>query len=123
MAISGAGFASGASVDFVLYSTPVALGTLTASTAGVVTGTLQIPAATPSGQHTIVASVGGVEVARIAVTVTGLAAAGSVADSATGSLASTGVQNLVPWLGGAGALILAGLAAMLIRLRLRRRSA
>jgi len=54
--ISGTGFQAGESVDLVLHSNPVDLGTVTADGSGNFTDTVKIPAGTDPGAHTIVAT-------------------------------------------------------------------
>lgn len=51
--MSGSGFASGSEVGLFLFSDPITLGTVTASTTGTATATAQIPSTVPAGSHTL----------------------------------------------------------------------
>lgn len=53
---SGTGFDPGEQVKLVLHSDPVELGTVTASETGTVGGTVEVPAGTAAGRHTLVAT-------------------------------------------------------------------
>ena len=56
--VCGTGYRSGAGVSFTLHSSPVALGGLTATGAGLVSGSVSIPAGVPDGSHTVMATDG-----------------------------------------------------------------
>lgn len=51
--VTGTGFKAGSEVKGYLHSDPILLGTLTADSAGVVSGAFTIPADAPAGSHTI----------------------------------------------------------------------
>ena len=121
IAISGTGFAPGATIAFELHSDPIALGTLTADADGALQGTLRIPATAPAGAHTLVALSGTTVIARTALTVTAAAgtgtggqAGGSAAAPGTG-LASTGLDAPVAVV--AIGVILSVMGGMLVRRR------
>ncbi|KDA04778.1 hypothetical protein DC31_05540 [Microbacterium sp. CH12i] len=114
--LSGAGFAPGETVKIQLHSTPVELGSATASTDGTVRATVTIPVETDGGQHEVVVT--GQQSQLTA------SAALSVEGVATGEgpgLAVTGgsVDPIV--LGGAIALLAVGALLLAVRTRLRRR--
>jgi hypothetical protein len=113
------GWLAGGSTDAVLHSDPVALGSLTANTSGVIAGQLTVPLGTPAGAHTIeltgTAANGTARTVTVALTIqpdqgtptTGGAAAPSVVSRS--GLARTGDESLrLLWSGtsfvGAGAL-------------------
>jgi hypothetical protein len=56
LTVTGGGFQAGETIDFFLHSSPVALGTATASPSGSFSMTLTVPAATSVGSHQIVAT-------------------------------------------------------------------
>ncbi|MGD2202765.1 MSCRAMM family protein [Microbacterium maritypicum] len=123
IAISGTGFAPGATIAFELHSDPIALGTLTADADGALQGTLRIPATAPAGAHTLVALSGTTVIARTALTVTAAAgtgtgtggqAGGSAAAPGAG-LASTGLEAPVAVV--AIGVILSVMGGMLVRRR------
>jgi uncharacterized repeat protein (TIGR02543 family) len=108
--VTGSGFTPGEPVIVVLHSDPVVLGTLVADAAGNVSGSFVIPAGTPAGAHTVVATgtLSGVQ-ASVAIVVP--------ADPA--ALAATGADPY-PALGWGTAAVLLGALALLLR---RRRAA
>jgi hypothetical protein len=83
--ISGSGFDAGAVLRIELHSTPVSLGSVTASATGEFATTVTIPTAIPAGAHTLVVFLPDGSQLRSAVTVT--AAQGG---AATDELAQTG---------------------------------
>lgn len=112
--VSGTGFAAGTELRLELHSTPVALGTATASAAGEFSTTVRIPASVSAGAHTLVVIAPDGTPLRVALTVTAAPGAGAGGDD----LAQTGGELLVPavWIALA-ALALGGL--LLARRRLR----
>ena len=147
--VSGAGYAPGEKVGFVLHSDPIVLGEATADAAGAVSATLTVPVSAPVGDHQLIATgalsqrsastalaitaaVGGGAVGGGAGAGDGVsgngggAAAGgsgtSTTASASGSLAMTGTT--FAGFGGllAGAAILAAGVALIARRRERARS-
>ena len=115
--VSGAGFAAGAQLKLELRSTPIALGTVTASDAGAFSTTVTIPASVPAGAHTLVVILpDGTEVTA-AVTVTAAPSAG--ADAGGEALAQTGGEILMPAVWAAVLALLVG-AGLMVRRRLRR---
>lgn len=121
LSLTGIGFQPGETINFTLYSTPVALGSTTADPTGSFTVSETVPAGTPVGSHTIVA-VGATSgtTATFAFTVAA-ASASSVtpAPSGSGGLAFTGAD--VTALAGVGAIALA-LGGLLILTSRRRRT-
>jgi uncharacterized repeat protein (TIGR02543 family) len=105
--VTGSGFTPGEPVIVVLHSDPVVLGTLVADAAGNVSGSFTIPAGTPAGAHTVVATgtLSGVQ-ASVAIVVP--------ADPA--ALAATGADPF-PALGWGTAAVLLGALALLLRRR------
>lgn len=104
--VSGSGVSPSASVRVELHSTPVVLGSTTATASGAFALTATIPASTTPGAHSIVVFVDGVEVARTAITV-------------AGSLPATGGTSVPLVVTGLGiALILAG-AVSIVSIRRR----
>lgn len=95
----------GTVIDFELRSTPVALGSAAVGAFGGAAPAFTIPASVPSGSHTLVALVGGVEIASVGLTV---------------ALAASGDEASAPLLVAGLALVLAGVATLSIG-RLRRR--
>ncbi len=144
--VSGAGYAPGEKVGFVLHSDPIVLGEATADAAGAVSATLTVPVSAPVGDHQLIATgalsqrsastalaitaaVGGGAGDGGAGAVSGSgggAAAGgsraSTTSSASGSLAMTGIT--FAGFGGllAGAAALAAGVALIARRRERARS-
>ncbi|WP_226533983.1 LPXTG cell wall anchor domain-containing protein [Microbacterium paraoxydans] len=110
--VTGSGFAAGAELLLELHSTPVALGTATASAAGEFSTIVRIPGSTSAGAHTLVVMLPDETQLRLAVTVT--AAQGAGADG----LAQTGSDLPLPavWM-ALMALALGGL--LLARRRMR----
>ncbi|PQZ54760.1 MULTISPECIES: collagen binding domain-containing protein [unclassified Microbacterium] len=126
IAISGTGFAPGATIAFELHSDPIALGTLTADADGVLQGALRIPATAPAGAHTLVALSGTTVLASTPLTVTaaagtggqtggGVASPGGGAATPGGQLATTGADAPVALL--ALGVILAMMGGLLVRRR------
>jgi LPXTG-motif cell wall-anchored protein len=125
--VRGSGFGADEQIDFTLFSTPTALGTVQTDSSGAFSATLTVPTSMVAGAHTLrAASADSDDVAEIAVTViaaasTGDSGAGSGTSAGTGSqtspLASTGLA--VGWPILAGALLLA--AGLLLVMRRRRR--
>lgn len=114
--VSGAGFAAGAQLKLELRSTPVALGTVTASDAGAFSTTVTIPASVPAGAHTLVVILpDGTEVTA-AVTVTAAPSAG--ADAGGDALAQTGGEILMPAVWAAVLALMVG-AGLMVRRRMR----
>lgn len=124
--ISGTGFTPGATIAFELHSDPIALGTLTADSDGVLNGTLRIPASAPAGAHTLVALFGTTVIASTALTVTAAAgtggqgggsvtAPGGGAAAQGGALATTGADAPLALL--AIGVIMAVTGGLLVRRR------
>ncbi len=126
IAISGTGFAPGATIAFELHSDPIALGMLTADADGMLQGALRIPATAPAGAHTLVALSGTTVLASTPLTVTaaagtggqtggGVASPGGGAATPGGQLATTGADAPVALL--AIGVILAMMGGLLVRRR------
>lgn len=114
--VSGTGFAVGAPLKLELRSTPVALGTVTASDAGSFSTTVTIPASVTPGAHTLAVILpDGTEVTA-AVTVT--ASPGAGADAGGEALAQTGGEILMPAVWTAVLALLVG-AGLMVRRRMR----
>lgn len=109
--ISGAGFGPNTSVSIELLSSPVHLATVTAGSGGDVTETVTIPATTSPGTHTL--------------TLTGVDPSGSprqltVSITVKSELAATGTSDLAQIEVAGGALLGAGVLALLLARRRRR---
>ncbi|WP_159501372.1 HtaA domain-containing protein [Microbacterium sp. 18062] len=100
--VTGGGFAPGAVVTAVANSTPVTIGTATASAAGIVGFSWTVPAAFETGAHTLELSVDGAVVASAPFTVTAAtvvpaeetpAAASCVAQAVSGASIQWGVKE------------------------------
>ena len=107
--LAGSGFAANTTLTVTLYSTPVVLGTVVTNSDGAFATTFTVPKNIEAGVHRVVVTAANGVSVETTVTIT---AAGSAA-----ALASTGVSNTVAWLGGALALLIAGLGAVVIRRR------
>jgi LPXTG-motif cell wall-anchored protein len=109
----------GASVEVILNSTPVTLGTLTADANGDVSGSFGIPVGTALGSHTIqlsgVASGGVDRILSAAITVVAQQVT-TASTSATGTLPTTGSDS-TRLTGIAMMLLGTGAALMLVRRR------
>lgn len=118
LAVEGRGFAAGAVLRIELHSTPVMLGSVTASTAGAFATTVTIPAGTTAGAHTLVVALPDGTQVRSALTVTTTAAAEEGAVVAD-ELAQTGgvLVGAALW-GGLAALAVGGV--LVLRRRARR---
>ncbi|SDQ27558.1 Membrane-associated phospholipid phosphatase [Curtobacterium sp. UNCCL20] len=95
LALAGTGFTAGSSLQVVLHSDPVTVGTLTVAADGTVSGSVTIPAGTATGAHTIdLADASGASVLAtpLAITVTP-AAAGTGGDTGTGGGTGTAVVD------------------------------
>jgi membrane-associated phospholipid phosphatase len=95
LALAGTGFTAGSTLQVVLHSAPVTVGTLTVAADGTVSGAVTIPAGTSVGAHTIDlvdASGASALVAPLAITVTPAATTGT----GTGTGGSTGVAVVDP---------------------------
>jgi len=102
--VEGGGFAPGETVDVVLHSTPVTIGTPTADARGSFSAAMTIPGDVPAGSHTVVATGAASGRAFSAGVVLALPATGSGLDAA----APTAIG---------GALLLLGIALLAIRRR------
>ncbi|MFT4285897.1 MAG: putative Ig domain-containing protein, partial [Protaetiibacter sp.] len=100
--VTASGFLPGEPVRIELHSTPVLLATLTASAAGVVSGSITIPRDTAPGSHSVVALAASGAQGSAPVTVT---AAASL--SATGADAAGGAWIALALLAAGAALVLA----------------
>ncbi|PCE15383.1 hypothetical protein AUC47_13860 [Microbacterium sp. SZ1] len=110
--VSGSGFAAGAQLRLELHSTPVNLGTVTATAAGEFATTVRIPASVSAGVHTLVVVLPDGTQVRAAVTVT------AAQEAASDGLAQTGGE--LPFAAVWIALAALGLGgALLARRRLR----
>lgn len=127
--VTGAGFPSETAVRVELHSDPVVLGTATTDAQGALRLTATVPATTAAGAHEIVALADDVT-ARTGITVTagGVTAPGTggattpgTGGASTGNLATTGGDDawLLPVAIGAGLLLIAGAALILLRRRAR----
>ncbi|MET4159337.1 hypothetical protein [Agromyces sp. PvR057] len=118
--LEGAGFDADETVEVVLHSDPITVGTLTANGSGEVSGTLKVPAAAPEGPHTLVVTgaTSGLT-AEAAVTITAVAGTAG-AGAGAGLLASTGTALPIAAASVALALLAAG---GVLTARRRRRSA
>jgi len=117
--VTGAGLEPGAAYAIELRSTPVTLGTVEADTDGGLAATVEVPASTPPGAHTIALVQDGETVAAAALEVT---ASGTAGGSGSGGLAYTGAES-GPWWAVAAALVLAGIATLTVGVVRRRRRA
>lgn len=119
--ITVSGFFPGENVRLELHSEPLPLGELTADAAGRAIGLVTIPANAPAGSHRIVAT--GITSGRISsvpVTVATSLATATTASSTPvpGKLSNTGAGiPVLPLVGGAFALILAGAGALVLTRR------
>lgn len=127
--VSGSGFKPGSTADLWLFSTPVLLGEPAVDRHGDFAATYAIPASTPAGAHTL--QINGLSAdGELRTAITGVvleaaqAAAPGAAPAATAGsgLASTGSDAASALIAGgiAGALLLAGIVALVVT-RLRRR--
>lgn len=116
--VAGGGFAPGATVTITLHSTPVTLGTVTASATGTISADVVLPAGTVNGGHTLqaegAAPGGGTNLLSEPITVSG-----GVASSA--GLAFTGAEVGVISAIGIGALA-AGAGTLVVVRRARARA-
>jgi hypothetical protein len=110
--LSGTGFAAGVTLTITLHSTPVVLGTIVTDSTGAFSSTFTVPKNTDAGVHRVVVT--GANGVSAEATVTIVAVPGSA-----GALANTGIDTAGAWLGGALALILAGLGTIVVRRRAR----
>ncbi len=95
IALRGTGLPAGATLQVVLHSDPVTVGTLTVGADGTATGSVTIPAGTAAGSHTldlVDASGASVLVSPLGITVT--AAAGRL--GTTGGSGTAGAAGTVP---------------------------
>lgn len=114
LSFTGSGFTPGEKVSVIAHSTPVVLGTVTASATGAVAGSVKVPATLPMGAHTLElrgATSGTVVSASFTV--------GSVPSAATDMLPRSSSHDSVP---GVAVLVLLA-AATLGGLALRRHRA
>lgn len=98
IALAGTGLPAGATLQVVLRSDPVTVGTLTVGTDGSATGSVVIPADAPVGAHTLDladASGASVLVTPLAITVTAASNAGGSTGGA-GTAGGTGATGTVP---------------------------
>ncbi|WP_290805846.1 family 43 glycosylhydrolase [Herbiconiux sp.] len=114
--VRGSGFGAEERIDFTLFSTPTALGTVQTDSAGAFTVTLTVPTSVTAGAHTLrAASADSDDVAEVAVTVKAAAGTGGAVPGAD-PLASTGLT--IGWsLVGGAALLAAGLLLVMRRRR------
>ncbi|NYJ08732.1 hypothetical protein [Petropleomorpha daqingensis] len=108
LALSYAGFQPGEVVRLVMHSTPVTLGSFTADAAGVVVADVTIPASAEQGRHTLTLS-GPLTGDRDVDFLVGA----PQTDRAAIRPAERSALPLLPILGGAAALAVAGLAFLL----------
>jgi hypothetical protein len=124
LTVNGQGFQPGEGITLQLFSTPVTLGTTTADPTGAFSTSVTIPASTPVGNHTIVATgntSGTTASTGIVVgtaSTTGAGTGTSSGSSSGGSLAFTGADLAA--MAGVGAIALA-LGGMLVFAGRRRR--
>jgi hypothetical protein len=130
--VSGSGFQPGEAVTLQLFSTPVTVGTTSVDSGGTFSTSVTIPASTPLGNHTIVATgttgdTASTSIVVVSTTASGLAtggtatggtAGGTSGSSSGGSLAFTGAD--IAAMAGVGAIALA-LGGMLVFAGRRRR--
>lgn len=126
--LRGEGYLPGSTVELLVYSTPVSLGTATVGPDGTFVAEVTLPADLAAGSHHLVAT--GVDengdvrnlVIEVAVTADGTATVTSAqaTDGDQGGLAYTGADIAVPAIGGLAALAVGG--GLLVAGR-RRRSA
>jgi len=100
--IAASGFQPNEQVEVVLHSTPVSVGTFTASASGGFTGSVVIPSDVPPGAHSLVA--------------TGLSSARAFSVAFTVELPNTGVQTTLPLLLGL-CLLTTGFLLVVVRRR------
>lgn len=117
--VSGVGFAAGAELKLELRSTPIALGSVTASVAGEFSTTVTIPASVAAGAHTLVVILPDGSEVTAAVTVTAAPGAGAGADAGGDGLAQTGGELFLPAVWAAVVALMLG-AALVVRRRARR---
>jgi hypothetical protein len=113
--ITGSSFVPGETITFVLHSTPVTLGTTTASATGSFSANLTIPSDTPPGLHTLIATGSTGDSSTTEITVTGGTATVAVA---TPDLPFTGAD--IAAVSGVGAVALAVGGMLLLAGRRRR---
>ena len=117
LGVQGSGFAPNSLVTLVLHSTPVGLGTVTADANGNFTDTVTIPADTPPGDHTIIATDPDGDSASTAIVVSGTVTT-TASNSASGStLAFTGADIAAMTTLGALALAVGGFLVLMGRKR------
>ena len=118
--VTGSGYPAGESVEVVLHSAPVALGSVTVNADGGFTIDTIVPASTAVGPHRVVAtaSPSGVS-AQAVLTVTGASPSGNGSSDRDGSLASTGAGGTWVAVSAVIALLMAG-AGLLLTARVRR---
>ncbi|MDF2562896.1 MAG: beta-xylosidase, partial [Microbacterium sp.] len=129
ISVLGTGFASGGEYVVQLRSTPVDLGIVVADAGGEFRLTATVPADVAPGEHTLVAMQGEADVATLAITITAAPPDGGTGggsdDGAAGppavgggdrdgELSATGghIAGVMWTIGIAGALVLAGVAAV-----------
>ncbi|MGY1745286.1 fibronectin type III domain-containing protein [Blastococcus sp. SYSU D00695] len=112
--LRGTGFLPGATIELLVYSTPISLGTAVAGPDGTFLVDVTLPADLPAGTHHLVAT--GVDangnvrnlVIEVAVAADGTAAVTSARAADAEGLAYTGADIAVPALGGLAALVIGG---------------
>ncbi|MGY2067910.1 hypothetical protein [Blastococcus sp. SYSU DS0619] len=111
LVLTGSGFLPGSTVELIVYSTPISLGSVIAGPDGTFTATVTLPEDLAVGTHHLVATgvdqFGNVRNLVIDVTVDA-AGAGTVTQIRDAGLASTGADVALPLAGGAAALLLGG---------------
>ncbi len=98
LALAGTGLPAGATLQVVLHSDPVVVGTLTVGADGTATGSVVIPADAAVGAHTldlVDASGTSVLVSPLAITVTAAPSQGG-STGGTGTASGTGATGTVP---------------------------
>jgi len=130
---SAGGFKVGTSVEFILHSDPIDLGSAVADSTGTATGTFTIPANTPPGEHTVsaqgvdpagnarVVSSGSFRVLPAAAVLGSTQSNTNIAAARGRTAARTGASNTVPLTIGGATLVAAG--AGLVTIARRRRIA
>ncbi|TWH75289.1 hypothetical protein JD78_03844 [Modestobacter roseus] len=104
--VTGKDFLPGSTVELVVYSTPVKLGSVVVLADGTFTAEVTLPKELANGVHHLVAT--GVDVnGDVRTLVVEVTVSGGVATAAVAGLASTGVTP-APWLAGGALTLLAG---------------